>query len=104
MIIYAISTDDKQKVPEDFPGIIGLVSNKEGKIILNPEYRSNNEEFDYFISRMLSAINPTYNKFGYRKGRELISEIDSEMDEAFELSVIYNEDHVWNEQEIMKKN
>ena len=35
MIYYVILTDDSanQKVPEDFPGTIGLVSDKIGKII-----------------------------------------------------------------------
>ena len=53
---------------------------------------------------MLSAINPIFNKFGYRKGRELISEIYSVIDETFGLLVIYNEHHVRKEQEIMKQN
>ena len=83
---------------------IGLVSDKKGKIILDPEYRSNNEEFDYFRSQMLSVINPAFNKFGYRQGRELLSEIYSITDEAFGLLVIYNEHHMWNEQEVMKQN
>ena len=106
MIHYAILTDDSasQKMPEEFPGTIGLVSDKKGKIILNLYYRSNNEEFDYFITQMLSAMNPTYNKFGYRKNRELTSEIYSVLDEAYELLVIYNEHHVWKEQELMKQN
>ena len=79
MIMYATLTDDSanKKVPEDFPGTIGLVSDVKGEIILNPENRSNNEEFDYFISRILSAINPAFNKLGHKKCRELISEIYS---------------------------
>ena len=106
MINYVIQTDDSanKKVAEDFPGTIGLASDNKGKIILNHEYRSNNEEFEYFISQMLSAINLTFNKFGYRKGRELISEIYSVADEAFGLLVIYKEHNVWKEQEIMKQN
>ena len=105
MIHLAILTDDSanQKVPEDVPGTIGLVSDKKTKIILNPDYRSYNEEFDYFISRMLSAINPMFNKFGYRK-KELRSEIYSASDEAVGLLVIYNEHHVWKEQEVTKYN
>ena len=50
---------------------------------------------------MLSAINPTYNKFGQKKCRELISDIYSVTDEAYELLVIYNEHHMWKEQEVM---
>ena len=97
MIVYTISTDDNanKKVPEAFSGTMGLVSDNKGKIILYPEYRSNNEESDYFISQMLSTINPTFNKFGHRKGRELISEIYCVTDEAFGLLVIYNEHHEW---------
>ena len=53
---------------------------------------------------MLSAINPTYSKFGCKKCRELISDIYSVMDEAYGLLVIYNEHHVWKEQEVMKQN
>ena len=58
MIHYTVLTDDSanQKVLEDFPRKIGLVSDKKGEIILNPDYRSDNEEFDYFITRILSAI------------------------------------------------
>ena len=39
MIHYAILTDNSanKKVPEDFPGTIGLVNDKKGKIILNPD-------------------------------------------------------------------
>lgn len=105
MIHYAILTDDSasKMVPEDFPGTIGLVSDKKGKIILNPDYRNGNEEFDYFITQMLSAIHPTFNKFGYRKNRELISEVYSVSDEAYGVLVIYNEHHVWKEQEAMKQ-
>ena len=97
MIMYATLTDDSanKKVPEDFPGTIGLVSDVKGEIILNPENRSNNEEFDYFKSRKLFAIDPTFNKFGYRKGRELMSEIYSVPYEAFGLLIIYNKNHVW---------
>ena len=72
MIIYANSTYDSanKKVPKDFPGTIGLTSDDKGKIILNPGYRSNNYEFDYLISQMLSTINPTYKKFDNTKCRE----------------------------------
>ena len=86
--------------PEDFPGTIGLFSDNKGKIILNPGYRSNNDKFDYFINQMQSAMNLTYNKFGHKKCRELISDIYSVTNEAYGLLVIYNEHHVWKEQEV----
>ena len=92
MIIYAISTNDSAniKLPEGFPGTIGSVRDKRGKIILNPESRSTNDEFDYFISQILSAISPTFNKFGHKNCTELISEIYGNTDEAVGLLVIYN--------------
>ena len=38
------------KVPDNFLVTIGLVSDNEGEIILNPGYRGNNAKFDYYIS------------------------------------------------------
>ena len=38
------------------------------------------------------------------KCRELISDIYSVTDKAFGLLVIYNEHHVWKEQEVMQQN
>ena len=53
---------------------------------------------------MLSSINPTYNKFGHKKCRELIGDIYSVTDEAYGLLVIYNKHHVWKKQKVIKRN
>lgn len=94
-------------VPDSFPGSIGLVANDEGKVILNPAYRidngTENKEFHYFIQRILSAINPMKSRFVERKCKDLVSKIYSITDEAFGLLIIYNEHHLWMDQEEMKK-
>ena len=96
MVRVDISTEDNanDNVPDTFPGTIGLVTDNNGAIVLNPEYRSNNTEFHYYINRIMAAINPTCSKFSQRKCRDLISEIYSITDEAFGLLVIYNEHQV----------
>ena len=98
----------KNKVPSSFPGSIGLLMepNQQG-VILSEEYRRYgevvNDDFDYFISRILPAVNPSKSKFNERKGRTLIGEMFSVTDEAFGLMIIYNEHHVWEEQEEAKR-
>ena len=106
MVRVDISTEDNanDNVPDTFPGTIGLVTDDKGAIVINPEYRSDNTEFHYYINRIMAAINPTYRKFSQRKCRDLISEIYSITDEAFGLLVIYNEHQVWMDQEEMKMN
>lgn len=99
------STEDNAdgKVPDTFPGTIALVHDKKGDIVLNERYRTDNEDFEYYIHRVLPAINPTNSKFNQRKCKDLISKIYSISDEAFGLTVIYNEYQVWKDQEEMKK-
>ena len=83
----------KNKVPSSFPGTIGLLMepNQQG-VILSEEYRRYgevvNDDFDYFISRILPAVNPSKSKFNERKGRTLIGEMFSVTDEAFGLMII----------------
>ena len=90
-------------VPKSFPGSIALTENSKGKIGLNPDYRkATSDEFNYFFTRILSAINQMRTKFEDRKHKELISQIYSVSDEAFGLMIIHNEHHVWLEQEEMK--
>ena len=55
------------------------------------------EEFEYFMERIMSAIAPTRNKFMYRKGQELLSKIYTVSDEAFGLLMLFNEFHCWEE-------
>ena len=74
------------------------------KKILNTEYRSNDAEPEYYISQILSVINPTHNKFGQMKWENWFSNIYSITDEAYELLVIYNGHHMWKEQKVMKHN
>ena len=62
LFCYANSTDDNvnNKVPDTFPGTIGLVNDNDGtNIVLNPKHRINTDELHYYISRILAAINPT---------------------------------------------
>ena len=82
---------------------IGLVNDNDGTIVLNPAYRTNNDEFKYYRSRILAAINPTYSKFSQQKCRDLLSDIYSVTDKAFGLLVIYNKHQVWKDQEEMKR-
>ena len=102
---YAISTEDNasNKVPENFPCTIGLVSDNDSTIVLNPAYRTDNDEFKYYISWIVAAINLTCTKFSQRKCRDLLSDIHSVTDKAFGLLVIYNEHQVWKDQEEMKR-
>ena len=54
----------KDLVPESFPGTLGLVEdpNNGEEVVINPAYRNysttSNNEFDYFVTRMLPSINP----------------------------------------------
>ena len=90
-------------MPESFPGTLGLVDdpNNEGEMMINPGYRNysiaNNEEFCYFVRRILPAINPKKLNFAKDCVHKKISEMFSVSDEAFALLVLYNELHVWKE-------
>jgi hypothetical protein len=50
----------------------------------------------------MSAINPTNSNFKQRKERHLLSDIFTIADEAFALVLIYNEHHVWVNQQRRK--
>ena len=88
-------------MPENFPGTLGLVVDpyNEGEMTINPGYRNysiaNNEEFCYFVRRILPAINPKKSNFGKECIYKTISEMFLVSDEAFALLVLYNELHVW---------
>eukprot|EP00536_Pseudo-nitzschia_multiseries_P017799 jgi/Psemu1/52583/gm1.52583_g len=69
--------------------------NTDSMEILAKEYReygnAANEEFYYFVTRILSAINPGKTNFRLRKTKDLISTIFTVTDEAFALMIIDND-------------
>ena len=82
LFCYDISTEDdaSNKIPENFPGTIRWVNDNDGTIVLNSAYRTDNNEFKYYISQRLAAINPTCTKFSQRKCMDLLSGIYSVTD------------------------
>ena len=63
---YANLIDDiaNNKVEDTFPITIGLVNDNNGTIVvLIPKYRTDTDEFNYYISQILAAIEPTCTKF-----------------------------------------
>ena len=77
---------------------------KQGSVIINPNYRRDpeNEDFKYFISRILPAMNPSKSKFSTSKTQSVLSDIFTPCDEAYGLLLIHNELHVWEQQEDRK--
>ena len=94
----------ENKVPEHFPN--KLLIDETARDIIRPEYRRPNmfddDQYQYFLTRILSAINPGVTNFNTRKSRELISDIFTVSDEAFGLMMIHNEYRVWVEQKKIK--
>ena len=92
------------KVPSTFPGTVGLLvsDNNDGIASLVNQYRrygeEKNEEFYYFVTRILPAINPGAD-FKRLMKEKLISDIFSVTDEAFGLIILHNEYHVWVSQQ-----
>ena len=99
---------EKSVVPVSFPGTIGPIPDPTGEedAIINPGYRqydnATNEEFYYFITRILPAINPGKSNFRQRKEKDLISDIFTVADEAFGMILLHNEYHVWEDQQERK--
>ena len=108
-IFVLVADCAKNHVPASFPGSIGLVKDPEdsNRVVINPLYRqygdTTNKEFNYFLSRIVQAINPTKTMYNQRKHKERISEIFLVTDEAFGLLIIYNEHHVWKSQDEAKR-
>ena len=99
-------TDDhgKGEVPGSFPGTLKLRSGKDREPILHPNYqREASVEFEYFVENILERVRPRRTKYKQQKGTNLISEIFTATDEAFALFVLYNEHHVWLEQDKLMK-
>lgn len=84
-----------------FPGTMGLSCGEDE--LLHRQYRrydsAENEEFLYFLTRVLPAVNAkAKSEFENKKSIRLISDIYTTSDEAFALLVLYNEAHVWKQQ------
>jgi len=83
-------------IRRDFPGSVGLVDPGDGSgMIINPNYRhygtdADNEEFQYFVTRILSSINPAITNFKGNFINNMISEMFSIEDEAFGLILVHN--------------
>lgn len=95
---------EKAKVPTSFPGTVAL--NPDSVEITANEYRrygnADNEEFYYFVTRIMSAINLVGTNVKQKKATELISDIFSVTDEAFALMIIDNEYSNWEKQKQRK--
>ena len=78
--------------------------NKPGNVIINPHYIRDleNDDFKYFVSRILPAMNPSKSKFSTSKTHSVLSDIFTPCDEAYGLLLIHNELHVWKQQEDRK--
>ena len=106
LFCHTNSTDynANDKVPDTFPGTIVLVKDGNGTIVvLNPDQRTDTNEFHYYMSRIPAATNLTYTKFSQQKCRDLLGDIYSVTDKAFGLLVIYNQHQVWKDQEETKR-
>ena len=88
------------KIPKEFQTEHGIGMNlceETNELLLSANYRkTNSEEFRYFISRMVPAMNPSGHQFLHQRGTKLVSDIFSASDEAYALMVIYNEKHRWD--------
>ena len=75
----------------------------QGSVIINPNYRRDpeNEDFKYFISRILPAMNPSKSKFSTSKTQSVLSDIFTPCDEAYGLLLIHNELNVLDNEERM---
>eukprot|EP00536_Pseudo-nitzschia_multiseries_P011647 jgi/Psemu1/29563/gm1.29563_g len=92
-IVITAADSEMAKVLASFSGTVAL--NTDSVEILANEYRrygnADNEEFYYFVTRILSAVNPGKTNFKLRKAKDLISTIFTVTDEAFALMIIDND-------------
>eukprot|EP00957_Ditylum_brightwellii_P150875 11488468-Ditylum_brightwellii.AAC.1 len=81
---------EKGSVPISLPDNVEMVCTDNG--IISAEYRNysnaDNEDFYYFVTRILFVINPANNNFKQRKDKDLISDIFLGTDKAFGLMII----------------
>ena len=94
-------------VPDLFPGTLVIEPNKNNDPFLHANYREHgqngNEEFEYFVKKLLAEINPGRTGFKRNSTRRKTSECFTPSDEAFALIVLDNELHVWDQQIAKKK-
>lgn len=91
-----------REIPSSFPGSVLVeesIDETTGKVTYNlPEaYRTmeGKAEFEYFVERILSAINSSTTGYRRRRRRHKLSEIFHETDEAFALLMLRNEWDRW---------
>eukprot|EP00536_Pseudo-nitzschia_multiseries_P004623 jgi/Psemu1/10390/gm1.10390_g len=96
-VVITAADSEMAKVPASFPGTVAL--NTDSVEILANEYRrygdADNEEFYYFVTRILSAVNLGKTNFKLRKTEDLIITIFTVANEAFALMIIDNEYSNW---------
>ena len=107
--------DGENIVPTCFPGTLFLtgVVDKDGKVseegpYLSPEYRRykdhRNDEFEYFMTRIMERISPVQRRFKNKCGVNLLSNIYTVSDEAYGLTMLYTQLELWNLQKEDKNN
>ena len=110
---YFYYTEDRKanKIPAKFfPSCSWCIDpSTDGNDLLHVGYRryedAYNDEFYYFITRMIPRLGQnTKKKFMEFKTKLLLSDIFTVSDEAFALTILYNEQHVWEMQYKRKKN
>ena len=73
LFIVPIADRKEGIVTEKFPGTVCIVDNNENNTLLHPDYRRNNngsdenENFNYFVTRLLAKLNPLRTCFRARK-------------------------------------
>ena len=91
------------KVPKSFPGSLSINLERGPGKYLDPDYRVYEKdatwkpEFEYFMSRIMSAIAPSRNGYNKNCGKLKLSQIYTVSDEAFGIVMLYNELHCWDE-------
>lgn len=86
-------------IPENFPGTVLLQESEEEeektsghKYALHPNYRKeSNDEFKYFVERMMTSIQPKRFNFKENRSKKLLSDIFTPSDEAYALCLLRNE-------------
>ena len=88
---------EKNLVPENFPGNVGIVMDERKDVnLLHESYRKENTpEFEYFFTALLPKIGHRRIEFDKHKRTKLVSDIYTVPDEAFGLLILCNEHHIW---------
>eukprot|EP00536_Pseudo-nitzschia_multiseries_P002313 jgi/Psemu1/5277/gm1.5277_g len=104
-VVITVADSEKAKGPASSPGSTVALNPESVEITFNGYRRygnADNEEFYYFVTRILSAVNPVGTNFKQKKATMLISDIFSVTDEAFALMIIENEYRNWEKQKQRK--